>query len=84
MTNRSNGYYVAGIRNARIDRDKAEAKLTKAINEAIDNGVSYEEAAEVVGVSRATLHRRYRWTQQRLAIGATPEATSTPTGRARR
>lgn len=66
-TKRTAGYYEAGITNSRLDVDAAEQKLALAINEAIDSGqVSAERAAELLGISRATLYRRYRWAQQQL------------------
>lgn len=66
-TKRTAGYYEAGITNRRLDVDAAEQKLALAINEAIDSGqVSAERAAELLGISRATLYRRYRWVQQQL------------------
>lgn len=60
------GYYEAGITNAQLAVAAAERKLAGAINEALDNGVTAERAATLLGISRATLYRRFRWVQQQL------------------
>lgn len=65
---RPRGHYLAGIRNARIQRDDAEDRLVLNVNEAINAGISYEEVAAVLEISRTTVWRRYRWTQQKLDV----------------
>lgn len=65
------GYYEAGITNARRDLEKAERALTIAINDALRaQALTYEDAAKLLGISRATLHRRYVQTQQSLRLSS--------------
>lgn len=64
------GRQEAGIINARNDLETAERRMMIAVNEAIDAGMTYERAAKLLGISRATLHRRYVQTQQTLRLGS--------------
>lgn len=62
----SHGRAEAQVTNARLALEAAERKVALAVNEALDAGLPAHRAAELLGISRATLYRRYRWTQQQI------------------
>lgn len=64
------GRHAGAIQNAQIDLEAAERKLELVVNEALRAGMTYDRAAKALGVSRATLHRRYVQTQQSLRLGS--------------
>lgn len=64
------GRHEAAIGNARRTLELGERAIAVAVNEALEAGMTYADAAKLLGISRATLHRRYVQTQQTLRLSS--------------
>lgn len=62
------GRHEAAIGNAKRTMELGERAIAVAVNDALAAGMTYEDAAKLLGISRATLHRRYVQTQQTLRL----------------
>lgn len=55
----TSAYWTNAIWDMHRNVLRAEHDLTTTIMHAIDAGITYQQCADALGISRATLHRRY-------------------------
>lgn len=63
----------ASLEAANRLRHAADALVTELVAEARDQGATWAEVGEVLGVSTQAAHQRYRWTSSETSSGRTDD-----------